>query len=283
MTTLLSTIIEVDIPHQISTMATQQWFRTLIQQADPTLAQQLFDTEDRRPFTISPGFEPFRNYPAWLRITGTASSLNTLLTELIWPKLQNDGHLHLDGQEIPIRSVFYNTPLRFEARSVRQPQHWAASTNISALINQIMHNAQPPRQITLHFFTPTMLKSRGMILTMPHPPQLFLSLLRRWQWLTDIELHTDLVRFIKLMPYIADYRLHTENTETIGWTYDNTIVGSVGRMTLVLPHKKRVARALRADYSYLLNCVRLLAALSFFTGIGLHTAFGLGQTMPILK
>jgi CRISPR-associated endoribonuclease Cas6 len=116
----------------------------------------------------------------------------------------------------------------------------------------------------LEFVAPTTFKSQGRWLPLPLPELVFGSLLDRWQAFAPIALHPETRRFAAEAVALNRYRLRSRG---IPQKEGGLRIGFTGRADFVALNRDR----------YWLNILHLLAAFSFFSGVGYGTAAGLGQ------
>jgi len=131
--------------------------------------------------------------------------------------------------------------------------------------------AQPPRQVNLHFASPTVFRSGGANVPLPLPGMVFESLVRRWNAFAPLQIPLEIRRFADEAMVIARYHLHTERVafgeEGERGAYPG-FVGTCGYSFLV--HDR-----------YWLGLIHLLAAFAFYAGVGARTTMGLGQVRVV--
>lgn len=146
---------------------------------------------------------------------------------------------------------------------------WAGTGCYSALCDEHLHAPGPAgRRLALLHASPTTFRSQGTNLPVPLPYLVFGSLLGRWQAFAPVALSPDTRRYAEEMVALSRYRLRTRSVQLGPRAIQ---VGFVGHSGYAL---------LNAD-RYWANVLSLLAAYSFFAGLGAHTTMGMGQTRPL--
>jgi CRISPR-associated endoribonuclease Cas6 len=263
--------------------ATQAWFLTQVQQADPALAQRLHEPNAPKPFTVSalrgtgPGsqgqvvLKPEREY--WLRATSFEPELSQRLLEEVVPALPDQ--VRLAGTAFALKKATCNPG-----------EHpWAGQTTFEALAQEHLLGArEPDRKLTLRFASPTTFRRTrgetsltddqgrayqvaGHNVALPLPGLVFDSYLQRWNAFAPVALHPDVKRYAEECVAISRYRLQTVLVEFGAARH----VGFAGRCQFI---------ALVRD-PYWLRLLNLLAAFAFYAGTGHKTTRGLGQTRRI--
>lgn len=122
------------------------------------------------------------------------------------------------------------------------------------------------RRFDLRFITPTAFAQSGITLPLPVPTLMFRSWLERWNNFAPVYLGGD-----ELIAYLSNaVLLKHHNIKTRGWQLQRGYVnGFVGDVTLQVFN--------RAD-SLLANVANLLAQYAQFSGTGIKTRLGMGQT-----
>jgi CRISPR-associated endoribonuclease Cas6 len=121
-----------------------------------------------------------------------------------------------------------------------------------------------PRQVTLHFASPTSFRSGGRHVPLPLPDLVFGSLADRWNAFSGVQLSAGVRRFGAEMVAISNYRLQSRPvTHKAG----GLRIGGAGRVTY---------HALSAD-RYWLSALHTLADYARFAGVGVQTTTGMGQ------
>jgi CRISPR-associated endoribonuclease Cas6 len=260
--------------------ATQAWFLSQVQRADPALAEQLHQPNAPRPFTVSTlwgtgppsqgqvALKPERDY--WLRVTSFEPGLSQQLLEKVMPALPDEVRLA-------------ETAFALQGATCDPQEHpWAGQTTFEALAQEHLLGArEPERKLTLRFASPTTFRRTegeasltdgqgrgyqvaGHNVPLPLPGLVFDSYLQRWNAFAPVALHPDVKRYAQECVAISRYRLQTVLVEFGAARH----VGFVGRCQFM---------ALVHD-PYWLRLLHLLAAFAFYAGTGHKTTIGLGQT-----
>lgn len=247
----------------------RQWFVDTIQHHDPALARSLQNGSGPRPFTTSGllGVKRARKgatLPAdtrcWLRITTLQDDLTALLVERLVPTAV--------GGVIPMA----DTPYTIEAATLDPAEDRGAGTGTDAsLIQHHSLSSALPRQIPLHFASPTAFKSGKNAHTLfPAPELVFGSLLTRWNAFNSVTLHPDAQRFAAECVAVSRYDLRTSYVRLTVSDRATGFKGFQGSTRFVF---------LRGD-RYWRGLINTLAAYSFYAGVGASTTMGFGQVRP---
>jgi CRISPR-associated endoribonuclease Cas6 len=255
--------------------AAHAWFLNQVRAADPAIAQALHEPNQERPFTVSnlqgrnPAsgrsrvsdqlVSPERSYA--LRLTSFWPELSALLLERLLPNLPEQT-LDLAGATCRVVSVTTD--------GTAHP--WAGQTSFQDLVQQhTLSPALPPRQVTLHFASPTVFRSGGANVPLPLPGLVFESLVRRWNAFAPLQIPLEIRRFADEAMVIARYHLHTERVAFGEEGERGAYPGFVGTCSYAfLVHDR-----------YWLGLIHLLAAFAFYAGVGARTTMGLGQVRVV--
>jgi CRISPR-associated endoribonuclease Cas6 len=248
-------------------------FLHTLQEADPELATALHaSNETIRPFTVSPlrgiprarnkgqvRLSPGRDY--WLRFT-----------VLYPPIFERFMARFLGGEGRPTIRLGRAELLIKEILTTPGSHPWAGYTSWAQLAE-----ARPAPEITLAFTTPTAFgfgqKTWGKkVMVLPLPETVFGNLARSWNHLAPPPLQLDRDA---LMTYVEEHvvvkRLRGLKTQMLRFRRSMQI-GFVGQVTYGLMAEDEAAhRQLNA-----------LADFAFYTGVGMKTAMGMGQTRRIV-
>lgn len=273
---LLSTIITlqplqpVTVPANLG-RAAHAWFLNQVRAADPAIAQALHEPNQERPFTVSNllgtgrlnqkevSLSPERSYA--LRLTSFWPKLSTLVAERLLPNLPEQT-IELTGGAFRLVSVTTDGAVH----------PWAGQTSYQNLVQQhTLSPALPPRQVTLHFTSPTVFRSSGANVPLPLPGLVFESLVRRWNAFAPLQIPLEIRRFADEAMAIARYHLHTERVAFGEEGERGAYPGFVGTCSYAfLVHDR-----------YWLGLIHLLAAFAFYAGVGARTTMGLGQVRVV--
>jgi CRISPR-associated endoribonuclease Cas6 len=135
----------------------------------------------------------------------------------------------------------------------------------------VANEPEPVRRFDLHFTTPTAFAQQGVHLPLPVPALMFRSWLERWNHFAPVYLGSD-----ELITYLSQYimlKRHQIKTRShqLHWGYVNGFIGDVTLQVLN-----------RAD-PLLANVANLLVHYAQFTGTGVKTRLGMGQTKVDLE
>jgi len=266
--------------------AAHAWFLNQVRAAAPALAEALHAPNQERPFTVSnlrgPDRNPASRPPAsprsrgsdpladqflspertyFLRLTSFWPELSTLVAERLLPNLPEQT---LDLAGATCRVVSFTTD------GTAHP--WAGQTSFQDLVQQhTLSPALPPRQVNLHFASPTVFRSGGANVPLPLPGLVFESLVRRWNAFAPLQIPLEIRRFADEAMVIARYRLHTERVAFGEEGERGAYPGFVGTCSYsFLVHDR-----------YWLGLIHLLAAFAFYAGVGARTTMGLGQVRVV--
>ena len=143
---------------------------------------------------------------------------------------------------------------------------WSGRTSYETLAaSQLLQSGAPPRKTTLHFASPTSFKSQGMTVPVPMPGFVFGSLVERWNAFSPVTLSPEMRRFGQEMVAISRYKLQSA---PVVQKKGALRMGGVGEVTYV---------ALGGD-RYWHGVMQMLADFAKYSGVGVQTATGMGQT-----
>jgi CRISPR-associated endoribonuclease Cas6 len=244
------------------------WFNRW-REVDSALGDELHESNDAQPFTLSPLILTPRPAPAGrgvgMRVKpGTAARFRiTSLTEALSEAVQSkwlDGLEEKGAVEIPQpKDEDPGVPWKVTRAEVKEQAAYEALSKIHLM------NSVPPREWHLDFLTPTTFHGTNGHLPFPLPDSLVNSWMRRWNAFAPIALpKDDLLEWTRQKLVVSSYRLRTAPARE----GERLRVGCVGSLTL---------RALDMP-PYLRAAVDLLAHYASFCGSGTHTAQGMGQT-----
>lgn len=222
-------------------------FLRILQAADSQLATAVHDVQDK-PFTQS----IYRHSE-----TGVLTWRLTLLDDALYQPLMN-------GITRVSDIHFQNQPLTFDWGAV-QCQHQSYLE---------LAETQPIYRFRLRFQSPTTFKQRIMHQPLPNPYNCFKSWWRRWQVFAPVEWQINIAALDIVHEHVAvaQYAMHS-----ITYTNDKHIfTGGVGTMEFVGLITKKVEDAWWQKLA-------TLAAFAPYCGTGSKTAWGLGQTILLLK
>jgi CRISPR-associated endoribonuclease Cas6 len=240
------------------------WFKRW-QEVDPALGDELHDSSDAQPFTLSPlmglprgargAVQIKPGTAAHFRITSLTDALSVAVKEKWLGNLEEKNGLYIpmpkdDDPGIPwkVKRVEVEMEASYEEMSKKH-----------------LMNSAPPREWRVEFMTPTTFHGSNGHLPFPLPDSLIGSWMRRWNAFAPVALPKDEIQeWSRQKVVVSSYNLRTLPARE----GERLRVGCVGRMSL---------RALEMP-PYLRASVDLLARYAHFCGSGSHTSQGLGQT-----
>ena len=279
MTTLYSAIIQLRAARACVIPQTQGRFAyaaflSLVEEADPFLAQALHDAPSNKPFTVS----QLRGLPqahdgeirlraghdCWLRVTLAGDDLfQTFINGFLYgDPSTGSGHgsrpcIRLGEVVLDVLGVL-NTP---------GSHPWAGYTTTEELLQ-----TKPQDSIAFEFAAPMSFSlGDNRVEIMPRPELLFTALHKKWgQWCGQ-ELSPPLSRdWLRENVLVSDWQLHSRMLRYGAQTQ----VGSEGRVTFRVFDGEGEGPEAR----YLLN---VLADFAFYAGVGRKTTQGMGQVRRI--
>lgn len=245
--------------------ASQAVLLRLIEQRNPALAEHLHSGEGLRPYTasnlvlgkrqkgelfISAGQE------GWLRFTGISIPVSNVLQAI--------------ASEPPPSLAILDHDFTVTAATLNPAEHpWANQTSYQDLAapNLLGGISNMATQVGLEFANPTTFRSRERMVPLPVPELVFGSLLDHWQAFAPIPLHPDMRRFVEEAVALGRFNIQSHS---VSQKEGGLRVGFTGQAAFVALDKDR----------YWLNMLHLLAAFSFYSGVGYQTTAGMGQVRP---
>jgi len=237
-----------------------------LQSLDPTLAQQIHDSQQPAPLTTSNlmgrmqagKLLPDASYR--LRLTAYNQQLSAYLLQMIRPQgsLAVGKQIELDYIPFVVENVFTDPG--------QDP--WASLSSYQQLSQQSLLVTVPDRRVHLKIFTPAIFKHNQQLLPFPLPAVLIHNLLEKWNQHAPVAFPEELKRYANQCLVISKYELQTRIAEL-----PNQVKrpGAVGEITYGTTNYDR----------YWMSLVHTLVQFAFYAGIGKHTSLGLGQTRVI--
>ncbi|VEP18165.1 conserved hypothetical protein [Hyella patelloides LEGE 07179] len=131
----------------------------------------------------------------------------------------------------------------------------------------VAEEPEPIRYFSLKFLSPTSFSSQGSYLPLPVPSLMLRSWLEKWNHFAPIYLGGDeLVSYLSQAIRIKRHRLQTRNFQI----HRGYVTGFTGSIDLQLPYKVEPLIA---------NVAHLLIQYAAFSGTGMKTRLGMGQTI----
>ncbi len=235
-------------------------FLDILRQANPSLTQELHDTEGQKPFTISPLQGRFKRHRDGIALSAGG---------ICWIRLtflQEDTFAHFMDACIKAGG----RTLKLD-RALLELQEVVTAPGQSPLcrcesFGSLVENASFERVIGMRFLSPTAFRSKGRRNVMfPEPRLLFNSYLARWNSFSAEKLDEGLLPLVEKGARIARYKLETRILHF--GSYQE--IGFEGQCAV------EVAEEVPEDTVKALNA---LADFSFYCGTGAKTTMGMGQT-----
>ncbi|MBI3960735.1 MAG: CRISPR system precrRNA processing endoribonuclease RAMP protein Cas6 [Chloroflexi bacterium] len=192
-----------------------------------------------------------------LHITGIAEPVSQLLYTLLLEDPQTDWIIH-------------NHPFQLQSVTCDPESHpWAGIADYQQLAAQhLLAIGNPDNRVTLRFDSPTSFKSGGMQVPIPTPDLVFGSLVDRWNLFSPVLLSDEMREFSRACIAISRYNLRSV---PMPHKQGGFHVGGVGEVTYT---------ALAGD-RYWRGAMQMLADFAKFSGVGVQTTNGMGQTRRI--
>ncbi len=264
---LISTVITLKNPHPVSMpydqgRALNAVFLDWVQTKDPNLSHKLHSPNHLpRPFTVSNlnglpkpkdgiVFLP-QGSEFWFRITSISKSLSDFLSEEI---LANPPErMSIAGAEFQIQNITCNP----------NDHIWAGGTTYNDLVNHYMLGRAYPK-IQHYFASATSFHSHGNHLPFVLPSLAIGSWMKDWNAYAPLTFPKDLLEKADKSIAVSYYKMHS-----VAIRYGKmTLVGGVGKCTFNVVN----------DDPYWRHLANVLSAFAFYSGTGVKTALGLGQT-----
>jgi CRISPR-associated endoribonuclease Cas6 len=249
--------------------AAHAWFLDQVRRADLALAERLHAEPAQRPFTVSNllgigwrsqkpvTLAPGKEYA--LRVTSFSTELSALLQERMLPGL-------------PETVALAGAPFRVSGSTTDPQVHpWAGSDTFEGLVQRHTLGERLPRSVGLRFASPALFRSEDKNVPVPLPGLVFGGLLDKWNAFAPLQLHPGARRFAQECLAISRYRLETQQVSFGEDGARGTMAGCVGHCVYAIQVRDR----------YWMGLMHLLAALSFYAGVGRRTTMGLGQVRPL--
>lgn len=266
---LTSLVITLQAPAEMRLPATlgrasQALLLRLIEQRDPALADQLHTGDGLRPYTASNlvlgrrqkgELQISAGQAGWLRFTGISPEVSAVLQAI--------------GAEPPAELTLLEQAFTVTAATLNPAEHpWANQSSYQDLAAPYLLGGVPKisAKVGLEFASPTTFISQKRMVPLPVPKLVFGSLLDRWQTFAPIALHPEMRRFAAETVTLGRFKVHSHSVVQKGLR-----IGFTGRATFVALNRDR----------YWLNLLHLLAAFSFYSGVGYQTTAGLGQVRSL--
>lgn len=266
MTELASLTLEIrprhhqEIPQWLG-RATHAWFFESVAKVQKTLSEHLHDMNQIKPFTVSnliggkhkSGMvliNPKETYR--LRITTLHADLTSILKHGLTTQWWRDG-IRLHDQAFNIVNI-----------------HVDGDWNQQTLYEHLYAQASTSNRLKFQFGSPTAFKSDGKHTPFPLPELVFNSLWQRWQYFSNVDVNRDVLAYVREHVTVNHYKLQTHQARFDHTHRVDLIPGFTGEVQYYLGRDVEAIRILNALGHY-----------SLFSGVGVRTAMGLGQSRVI--
>lgn len=237
-----------------------------IERRDAALARQLHAWNGPVPLTCSSLNGPTRcgadlhlepGVAYELHITGIVETVSQLLHSLLLVEPQSEWNIH-------------NHPFALQSVTCDPAAHpWAGIADYQQLAAEhLLAAGNPASRVTLLFDSPTSFKSGGMQVPIPTPDLVFGSLADRWNLFSPVPLSDEIREFSRTYIAISRYQLRSVPMPHKQGSFR---VGGMGEVTYT---------ALAGD-RYWHGAMQMLADFAVFSGVGVQTTNGMGQTLRI--
>jgi CRISPR-associated endoribonuclease Cas6 len=262
------TTVRATVGHQ----AHAAFLRT-VRESDAALAEVLhWPNMPARPFTVSPLLGVGRARNGQVRLS-PEEDYYVRFTVLYPPIFERFMARFLRGDGRPVIRLGRALLLIKEILATPGSHPWAGYTSWA----QLAAGANPDPEIALEFTSPTAFSfgqqewgKKAVVL--PQPDLVFRSLARSWNTLAPPPLQMDQDA---LLAYVTEHvvvkRIHGLETQLLRFRHSPQ-VGFVGRVTYRLMAEDEAARCQ----------LNALADLAFYTGVGMKTTMGMGQSRRVV-
>ncbi len=242
--------------------AIQAMFYCELNRIHPEIATYIHDTSQLKPFTLSNlmgakiskdmlSLSPDRVIK--FRITSLHPHMSAVIQNGILPTLKKYG-LSLHCQ--PMRLIGFN-----------RSDGWTGQSNFETLLK----SAKPVETLLLEFISPTSFKRTGGIyVAKPMPDLVFKSLLTKWSSVSPVILPTALKDTIEQNIQLGSHQI-----------IPHKIYFARGRKGVVPCFTGQVTYHINEPDRYLRRWLHALAQFASYSGVGVQTTVGLGQTRLI--
>jgi CRISPR-associated endoribonuclease Cas6 len=252
--------------------AVYAWFLDSLNRLDPALSKTVHDESGLKPFTVSSligvGREEVirlrRAQTYRMRLTTLHPDLTRLVLNGLLPRWLAEG-ITLHDQPFRVLAAVTDSAV----------EPWAGLTSYADLFGQVGLNPfrrKLPRTLHFTFGAPTAFnKTVGesgvkQQINLPQPELVFGSLYERWKRYATVELHPDLLNFVRECVVVAYHQIETQRV-SFERASKGTVTGFVGRVGF---------QVAVAD-TFWLRQLATLTAFALYSGVGIRTGMGLGQ------
>lgn len=233
----------------------------VLRKTTPDIASKLHQLEDQKPFSLSPFLEGHELRQGYSHIASgrvVTFRLNLLTEELLTTAMRAF-----------FASMAEGTIFNLSGKPVILCTINMCQTEVAPFtsFHKLLTEAHTETVLILEFLTPTSFKSDGIQMLFPEPGLVFSSLLRRWNFFSDMKLPQE---YIELLPSIkvSSYSLRTELIHFSKYK----MIGFKGRVEYRLPEK---------SLQHFHQALNALTDFAFYAGVGAKTTMGMGQTKRV--
>ena len=249
-------------------------FLRTVEESDAALAEVLhMPNLPAKPFTVSPLMNVPRARGGYLHLS-PEETYWLRFTVLYPPIFERFMARFLRGEGRPIIRLGNAILLIREILTTPEGHPWAGYSSWG----QLAALAQPERELTLDFVTPTAFSFGQQdwgkkVMVLPTPETVFDSLARAWTMFAPppVQVERDALKMYAA-EHVVVKRLEDLNTQMLSFSRAPQ-VGFVGRVTYGLMGENDVARAQLA----------MLADFAFYNGVGYKTTMGMGQCSRVVE
>jgi len=244
--------------------ASQAAFLAALRDVDAALSAAVHDSHTMKPFTAS-SLEPAPftrlqevspNNVYILRWTTLHADVTRIAQNALIPRVLQEG------------LTMHDQPMRIESVDTQ-----------TACYAALVSPEPVPRRLTLRFNSPTGFKqthprqkSEGVPMPLPIPERVFGSLIDRWQLFSDVPIHADLRAWIRENVGVWQHRVQTRHIHAER-ANQGQYTGFMGQVTYELVERT-------APFA---QQVEALARFATFSGVGIRTTTGMGQTQFVVE
>ena len=233
----------------------------------PTLVAELHDGQGPKPFTASNLVLGRRRGSSryieagdngWVRFTGLAEEVSRSLLPVA---TSPPDAVELGNHRLTVTEATMDPALH----------PWAGQSACQQLAELYLLN-QPrnlARDVELEFASPTAFRSKDMDMPFPLPGLVFGSLADRWNAVSSVPLDPGVRQFCEEYVAISEYDMRSRPVRLKG---SGPRRGGEGRVRYGM---------LNTEDPYWLAALNILADFSFFSGVGIQTAKGMGQVRRV--
>lgn len=233
-----------------------------LEAVDGALVRAVHDSPDAKPLTCSgllglgAGVDRVpvaRGAQVTMRVTGLSAAMAAALHEAFVAR-----PLHawsLLGHRFAVDGITCDSSV----------DAWSGYTDYPQLLAEAVAVGERKPSIRLEFATPVAFRSAGLTVPLPLPGLVFGSLLDRWNRFSPVPLDQEVRAVAQAAVAVSQLRLESV---PVPQKEKGLEIGSVGEMTY----------SYLGENAYWLHQLRVLAAYAVYSGVGLKTTMGMGQS-----